>query len=106
MNDIQGIQNAACDLFYILTKDYPPPWRLTYHRKEDWHERQHVSEILAFNGKTVISLETYTGDGDIFYLGSEGAEALIAFINKTHEILEDMKAGRCPNTPNTRGDDK
>ena len=86
MNDmkVQQITNTASDLFYILTKDYPPPWRLTYHRKEDWHERQHVSEVLALNDNTVIS---YTGDDDMFYLGSEGAEALVEFVNKTHEIL-------------------
>jgi hypothetical protein len=92
--DAQSVRNkelaqirAAAQLFYVLTQKnmsgntFPPPWKLEYHRLREWHSRRHVSKIIAANGKEPLILETHTGDGDDFRLSSEGAEALVAFVN-------------------------
>lgn len=31
-----------------------------------------------------MTLETYSGDGDMFNLGDEGAEAMVTFVNAIH----------------------
>lgn len=72
-------------LFEKLTAKFPVPWNLVYHEKEAGHERQYVSEVVSMDGESVMKLETYSGDGDLFNLGSEGAEALVEFVNSMHE---------------------
>jgi len=68
-------------LLDVLTKNYPAPWMLEYHKDQPHYTRKHVSRIVAANGETPITLETHSGDGDMFYLGDEGAEALVEFVN-------------------------
>ena len=75
-------------LFAALTKDHPAPWQLRYHELQLWHDRQYVAAIVAANGETPLTLETHSGDGDLFFLGSEGAEALVAFVNGVHASLD------------------
>jgi len=75
---------AAKDLFAEITKGFPPPWNLEYHKQGQFHPRQYVSKVVASNGECPITLETYSGDGDAFNLGSEGAEALVKFVNAMH----------------------
>jgi Holliday junction resolvase len=75
---------VSLELFAALTKDFPPPWTLHYHEMKPHYDRPQVSEIEASNGEKPITLETYSGDGDMFYLRSEGAEALVEFVNAMH----------------------
>ena len=79
------MHNATTDtpaqvLFAALTNDYPPPWRAEYHS----YAPAFVSNVVASNGDVVLSLETHSGDGDLFNLGTLGALALVEFVNATH----------------------
>jgi hypothetical protein len=81
---------AATNLFLVLTKDFPAPWSVEYHRPMPWdqnRELRNVAVIKAANGEHPLTLETHSGDGDHFNLGSEGAEALVAFVNSVHAEL-------------------
>lgn len=65
-------------LFEALTKEYPAPWHVEYHPGS---ESDSVSAIRASNGLTPLTLETHSGDGDMWHLRTEGAEALTDFVN-------------------------
>jgi hypothetical protein len=69
---------AAEKLFTEITREFPPPWTVEYHVPQHPHA---VSRVVASNGGYPITMETFTGDGDMFNLGSEGAEALAEFVN-------------------------
>lgn len=71
------------DLFESLTKDFPAPWKLLYHAPASnrGSDRRYVSCIEAASGECPLTLETHSGDGDMFYLRDEGAEALVKFVN-------------------------
>ena len=76
-------------LYSVLTKDFPAPWKLHYHKMEAHYPRPQVSSIEDSNGGCPLDIETYTGDGDHFSLGSEGAEALVVFVNGIHINMEE-----------------
>jgi len=78
-------------LYSVLTKNFPAPWRLTYHEMCVHYPRPQVSSIEDVNGIDVIELATHTGDGDHFYLRNKGAEALVVFINGIHRNMEGKK---------------
>lgn len=94
------------DLFFALTKYFPPPWKLEYHEMQRWYSRQPVSKVIAANGKCPLTRETHSGDGDMFNLGDEGAEALAKFINAIHAEMSNYQDGGpagsdCSTTPKT-----
>jgi len=80
-----SVGSSAClGLFAAITKDFTAPWKLDYHAMKPHCSRQHVSCVVAANGKHPITLETHSGDGDMFNLRDEGAEALVKFVNAIH----------------------
>jgi len=85
---------VGSSLFIAITKDFPPPWRLEYHEMQPWYSRQHVSRVVAANGECPVTLETHSGDGDMFNLGNEGAEALVRFVNAIHAGRSNDQAQR------------
>jgi hypothetical protein len=72
-------------LFAALTEGFPAPWKIEFHAMKPHYKRPHVAAIIAADGTNPITLETHSGDGDMFYLGDDGAEALAAFVNAMHE---------------------
>lgn len=78
----------SLNLFTAITTGFPPPWRLEYHEKEPWHSTRHISKIVAANEESPVTLETYSGDGDMFNLRDTGAEALVTFVNAIHSDMQ------------------
>ena len=91
--------NAASELYAELTKHFPPPWTLEYHPQAPHHERPCVSKIVASNGAYPLTLETFQGDGAVFYLDDEGAEALVKFVNAMQAMPECQECGGTRMTP-------
>ncbi len=78
------LKTTTMAFFACLSKNFPAPWKLEYHKMNPHYFRQHVSCVVAANGECPLTLETYSGDGDRFNLGGEGAEALVKFMNYIH----------------------
>lgn len=79
MNSNDAKAQAADTLFAAMTENCPAPWALKFHHVN--RSPRPVRAIIDAEGDEVIYLETFTGDGDHFYLGDDGAEAMVQFVN-------------------------